>query len=311
MFYQRGMSAVIFIEFCVLLSIEAILICLGNTFAIFVFWKKGRTLQRAYYLLINLAVADLLVGLMQIVSLGAQSQPWLFSDSDPNEEMNGFHYSYLLESLQILFPCSSVFSLAVISLDRVYAVLWPLRHRTVNGRVYFGSIAFTWAAGSGAAVLHLLSSIHILSPLGVSTVTVNTTILSSLCVVCISYVSIRKRLRRTLPIFDNQSRRNMERNVKLSKTLFIVMGLSLVCWTPGLLVYPIYHVCKSCIASRIPMLVATVLHLGNSIVNPVVYSYRMPMFKEELKRFFNNCNFLKHPRNEDTPPSDSHFDTPL
>ena len=287
------MSSVVFIVFCVLLSTEAILICLGNTFAIFVFWKKRRTFQRACYLLINLAVADILVGLLEIISLGTQSQPFLFNDEYSSKEMISFHYSYLLSSLQILFSCSSVFSLAVISLERVYAVVWPLRHRTVNGRMYFVSIALIWAAGSGAAVLYLLTFVQVLGRI-FAAVAINTTILSSLCVVCTSYVIIRNRLRRPLPIFDNQSRRNLERNLKLSKTLFIVTGLSFACWAPAALLYTV-HGCHNCTIPQVVMLVVAVLHLGNSIVNAVVYSYRMPMFKEELKRFSCNCNFLQHP----------------
>ena len=309
-FYQKNMSLAVIIAFCVLLSTETILICVGNTFTILVFWKKRRTLQRSYYLLINLALADVLLGLLEIIYLGTQNQPFLFTDSDdPSEKMTGFHYIYVLSSLQLLFSFSSVFSLAVISLERVYAVLWPLRHRTVNGRVYFGSIAFIWVAGSGAAVLHLLSFLHVLDPVYVA-VAINTTLLSSLCVVCTSYVVIRNRLKHPLPIFDNQNRRNMERNLKLSKTLFIVIGLSLMCWTPAALLYPINFVCQNCIP-QIVSLVAVALHLGNSIVNPVVYSYRMPMFKEELKRFLNSFNFLKHPGNEVTPRSVEKFDTPL
>ena len=304
------MSPTVFIIFCVLLSAETILICVGNTFTIFVFLKKRRTLQRSCYLLINLALADVLVGLLEIIHLGTQSQPFLFSDSYSSEGIVSFHFGYVVVSLQVLFSCSSLLSLAVISLERVYAVVWPLRHRIVRSRVYFGNIAFIWVAGSGAAVLQLLSFLHLLVPKDVVAVAVNVTGLLSLCVVCTSYVIMRNRLRRPLPIFDNQNRRNMERDVKLSKTLFIVIGLSLVCWVPAALLYPAYFVCQDCIP-QIVFLVAVALHLGNSIVNPVVYSYRMPMFKEELKRFLNNCNFLKHPGNEVSPRSAERFDTPL
>ena len=300
------MSTLVFIVFCLLLSTETILICIGNSFTIIVFWKKRRTLQKAYYLLINLGIADLLVGIQMIISLGTQSLPYLFTDSG----LSGIrsHYSYLWSSLLILFSCSSVFSLAVISLERVHAVVWPLRHRTVNDRVYFGSIAFIWATGICAAVLFILSIFQISDPI-FAAVLINITILSPICVVCISYVIILCRLRRPFPMFDNQTRRDMERNLKLSKMLFMVVGLSLICWVPAALLYAVTHVCQDCI-SQIVMLVTTALHLANSIVNPVVYSYRMPTFKEELRKCLNKCNFLQRTRNEDTCGPES-FDTPL
>ena len=133
------------------------------------FLKKRQTLHKAYYLLINLAIADLLVGIQMIISLGTQSVPFRFTD-----------YNLLMFSLLILFSCSSLFSLADISLERVYAVVWPLRHRTVNYRVYFGSSAFIWAAGICAAVLFILSIGPFLRPI-FTAVAINITILSSLC----------------------------------------------------------------------------------------------------------------------------------
>ena len=302
-------SAAVFIVFCVVISIETLLICIGNTLTIYVFWKKRRTLQKASYLLINLAVADLFVGVLEIVLLGTQIQPYLFTYSGLKERSFSFHYSHVLSSIQIVFECSSVFSLAVISLERVYAVVWPLHRRTVSSRVYFSSIGFIWAAGIGAGAFYMLSAVGVLSPTYTG-VPINGTILSSLCVVCVSYMIIRARVRRTPLVFDHQRRRNMERNIKLSKTFFIVIGLSLACWVPPTVTYTLDRMCENCI-SRIVMLVTIVLHLANSVVNPVVYCYRMPMFKEELKRCFDKCKFLRNARNDRKTSPVGYFDTRL
>ena len=304
------MPSAVFIVFCVVLSIEDFLICTGNTFTIYVFWKKRRTLQKASYLLINLAVADLLVGVLQIISLATQIQPYLFNYPEFNIHISYSRGSHYLTSIQIIFACSSVFSLAVISLERVYAVVWPLHHRTVSSRMYFSSIGFIYAAGIGAETLYLLSVVEVLSPT-YSYVPINGTILSSLCVVCASYMIIRKRVRRTPLIFDNQRRRNVERNIKLSNTLFIMISLSLICWLPATVTYILPMWCKNCIP-RIVTLVTIVLQLANSIVNPMVYCFRMPIFKEELKRCFEKCKFNspRHPR-IDGIGQPEYFDTRL
>ena len=304
------MSSAVFVVFCAVLSIEAFLICIGNIVTIYVFWKKRRTLQKASYLLINLALTDLPMGVLEIIILATQVQPYLFIHSEPNEQMTSFHYSQFLSSLQVLFSCCSVFSLAVISLERVYAVVCPLQHRTVSSRLYFSSIAFIWATSVGAAAFYILSVVEVLSPLYTG-VPINGTILLSLCVVCASYVIIRTRLRRrTHLIFDNQRRRNMERNKKLSKTLFIVIGLSLICWVPATVSYTLSRWCQNCI-SRIVMLVTIVLHMANSAVNPAVYCYRMPMFKEELKKCLDKCKFLRNARNDRKTSPVKYFDTRL
>ena len=72
------MPQTLFMLFCFLLSVEALVICIGNTFAIFVFWQKRLTLRQISCLLINLAVSDLLVGVWELISLASGQVPNLF-----------------------------------------------------------------------------------------------------------------------------------------------------------------------------------------------------------------------------------------
>ena len=278
------MSPTVFVLFCVLLSAESIFICIGNAFTIFVFWQKKRSLQRTYYLLLNLTVADLLVGVVMLISLATRSVPFLFTL--PDYDRNTYHHSFLISSLTILFSWCSVFSLAVISVERVYAVLCPLRHRTLSSRVYVGGIVLVWVAGIFAAVLFMLPLFEVVD-VRLSTVVINLTLLFSLLVICTSYILMRGRLSRGVPIFDSQIRRNVTRNIKLSKTLLIIISLSLICWLPAVLLYSVIYVCPNCVleVDKV-MLTATVLHIVNSVINPIVYTYRMPMFKKALRTLF-------------------------
>ena len=53
----------------------------ANTFTIFVFWNKRSRIKRTYFLLINLAIAVLLVGITELTVLGAfKSEVMLESD---------------------------------------------------------------------------------------------------------------------------------------------------------------------------------------------------------------------------------------
>ena len=286
LFVKEKMYSTVFVLFYVLLWTEAIFICIGNAFTIFVFWQKRLCLQRTYYLLLNLTVADLLVGVVQLISLATRSVPFLFTEPDYN--LNIYHYSFLFSSLTILFSWCSVFSLAVISVERVYAVLRPLRHRTLNTRVYVGGIVLVWVAGIFAAVLFVL---RLVFPAGVdirlSTILINLTLLFSLSVICISYLLMRSGISRGVAIFDSQIRGSIARNIKLSKTLLIIISISLICWLPAVLLYTVIYVCPNCILEVVKvMLAATVLHHANSVINPIVYTYRMPMFREALRTLF-------------------------
>ena len=55
--------------------LESLIITVGNIFTLFVFWKHRTSLKRAFLLVINLAVADLFVGLTEPISIGAYSIP--------------------------------------------------------------------------------------------------------------------------------------------------------------------------------------------------------------------------------------------
>ena len=108
-----------------------------------------------------------------------------------------------------------------------------------------------------------------------------------LCVVmiCVSYLVIRKKLNSRVPAVDGANNRQNElhHNAKLSKTLFIMITASLVFWIPRIVVNCTYYLCSKCI----PLLVLHILnlfHLANSLVNPVIYSFRIPVFRETFKR---------------------------
>lgn len=50
---------------------EAFLILVGNFFTIYIFWSIRKQLKRASYLLINLAVADIFVGMGAVLYIRA------------------------------------------------------------------------------------------------------------------------------------------------------------------------------------------------------------------------------------------------
>ncbi|CAH3198259.1 unnamed protein product, partial [Porites evermanni] len=114
-------------------------------------------------------------------------------------------------------------------------------------------------------------------------VTVHSCLLISLCVICGSYLKISKRLRSPAPGLDVLSRQSAEHNLRLSRTIFVAIAVSLVFWIPAIVVYITRDLCHGCFP---PPMIVTVnaLHLANSMVNPFVYSSRMQIFKDALKK---------------------------
>ena len=79
------------IIFVVVFVLEAALIILGNAFTIFVFSTPTRTshIRRTCYLLINLAVADLLVGITEPIILGMEKYHQMTATTSKPRGING------------------------------------------------------------------------------------------------------------------------------------------------------------------------------------------------------------------------------
>lgn len=122
----------------------AVLIVVGNAITIWIFIKQ-KPRKRAHFLLISLAVADLLVGLLTVplyivVNLDTSARwPFLYAD--------------------ICSSLTSVFTLAVISLERMYAIGWPFRHRTLRLRSYKFAIVTPWILAATVTAIRVLRDI--------------------------------------------------------------------------------------------------------------------------------------------------------
>ena len=124
------------ISIIITISIETLVVFVGNAFVIFEFWTQFTgSRRRASYLLINLAVADFLIGVTKIPSFITNSIPSLM-----RKERSGL--GGYIAAFVVLFSTASVVSLAAVSVERTAAVLWPLAHRTSSDRVYVYCIVF-------------------------------------------------------------------------------------------------------------------------------------------------------------------------
>jgi len=272
------MAKVITITFIVVFITEAIFIIIGNAFTIFVFWTRRLHLKRTCFLLISLAVADLLVGITEPTVLGAYT-----IEKKTSLGKKGGKLSSLSNAFQVLGSSTSVFFLAIISLERVFAVLCPLRHRVTSIRPYICSIVISWAAGFCLAGIFFLETYHREVGRLYAAVVIHSCLFVCGLVICGSYLMIHTRLRSAAPNVQVHNRNLTERNLRLSRTLFIVVIVSLAFWLPGFVTYVLREFCWECISPTIASTV-NVLRLANSMVNPFVYSFRMPIFKDAFKR---------------------------
>ena len=262
------------------LLVESFIVIAANIFTVFVFWKNHGGLKRPSFLLINLAVADLFVGLTDSIAVGIFYLPQHLGDLS----FNSTHAGNSFLSFQISFSFASVFFLTLISLERAYALIWPLRHRVTSSKCYIYGASFAWIITTFAWVLTLLATCNILK-FSYWTVAASCVMVICLTTICVSYLMIRKRLSFRVVATDttHMKQKEAQQNAKLSRTLFIVITASLFFWIPSLIVYTTHHLCFKCV----PLLLLycfDFFRLANSLANPIIYSYRIPMFREMFKR---------------------------
>ena len=269
----------------VIYTLEAFVIIVGNTFTIFVFWTQRSQLKRTYSILINLAVSDLLVGIAEPIVLGTAKIAKM--TASPGKEKN---FTNPTSAFQVLASSTSVLFLALISLERVYSVVWPVHHRTISTRSYIFVITAVWGLGFCFFGLSVLSLYHPKLERKYVILTIHACLFIALLAICGSYLQIpRKWHSNVIPGEEIHARQTAERNLRLSRTVFIVIAVSLVFWLPATIVYASQYFCRPPCVRPIVMAVVNVFHLANSMVNPIVYSFRMAIFKDALKKLSRRC----------------------
>lgn len=253
---------------------QCLIIIIGNGFTIFVFCIHRKRLKRTSIVLINLAVADLLVGFSDLLDSTASDLPKKLGQVNVNQEIHHF----ILNSLPLAFSVTSILFLVLISLERAFALIQPLRHRTTRIKAYIYSVFIVWLAGIAINASRLVLDFLYYAALSVIIFTL------SLVSICASYLAIRLKRNNKCPVVNSaHNRKSAEQNKKLSKTLFIMVGASLLFWLPSLVLYSVNYFYQE-ILNYVSRQIVLMLHMTNSLVNPIIYSFRMPVFRETLKR---------------------------
>ena len=255
--------------------LEAVVIVTGNVAVLVVFTRTPALRKRKYYPLVNLALADLLVGVISVPMY--LSIIWL-----SNTKISTISKIYSVQD--ILLGTASVFGLTAVAIERAYAVYFPFRHRTLWKGVYMIGIAVIWIM----AVFLAFSSKYFHGPYIFEIGILSFPIISSLTVIIIAYFLIWMKMSCMQSV---QGHAIHERDNRLIVTLLIVTIISLTAWIPfqALIVYG--KLCQHKCVSDQYVLVGTTkfLHYGNSLVNPIIYALRMPQFKKAVLNAIRCC----------------------
>lgn len=83
----------------------------------------------------------------------------------------------------------------------------------------------------------------------------------------------------------NSSRSTLQMEVHAAKSLAIIVGLFAVCWLPLHIINCFNHLCQDCARPHIwVMNIAIILSHANSVVNPLIYAFRIRDFRHTFRR---------------------------
>ncbi|XP_047243623.1 trace amine-associated receptor 1-like [Girardinichthys multiradiatus] len=275
-------------------TLSLLIIC-GNLLVIIsvIYFKQLHTPTN--YLILSLAVADLLVGalVLPFTTMLSMRSCW--------------YPSYLLCKMRGLFDIllcvSSILTLCCISIDRYYAVCHPLTYSSkMNVHVTLAMILVSWTLSALLAISITgrgISQNNLSRRCDIFTAT-NKFSPETIFEFYIPAIIILTIYLKILVVAKRQARRiqnTMKSEAALSKmekkaniTLAIVLGVFLMCWTPFFLSIGLYSLGKF----TVPIVTIKAfkwLGWSNSMLNPLVYAFFYRWFRRAFKMIISGKIF--------------------
>ena len=255
-------------------GIEAVAIIMLNALTAIIYLKERSLRKPSMYLVINLAICDVLIGGLLILHVWFLGSDCNFWTSDLNVPTN-----LVIIALYRVFPLASATNLAAISLERTHATFLPFAHRLVKKKIFGAAVVAVWIIAGLISTISVfnvylecvLERSHYFFILYLSIY------LPCFFVILVSYTSIAvKVMCKNQP--QHQGASNRER--KLTKTLFIATVAFFLLTLPLVISWFLPILADS---TFLELDIFFTFSFGaNSLVNPFLYAFRIPEFKRAL-----------------------------
>ena len=262
-----------YITWSLLLCFIGIVALVTNVLTIAAFTQR-RLRRPPHYLLISLACADCMVASISVpiyicvvlrvakLTLRSRAVFWFFD---------------------FVSGMASIFTLASISLERLFAMGWPLRHRVTSPLTYAVFVTVPWVLALVVSSLPLFDMFRLLPNLFMFKV-ILASCSSPIVVTIIAYITLWFKVRTSDPSGHERSR---EKDKRLAITL-VIASIFPFTWLPYTIVLSIINLCIKCAFSDVKLftglsMISLFMHLANSFVNPLVYVLRIPEFRGAIR----------------------------
>ena len=263
---------------------ESVAIVTLNLCTIIVFIRNRNLRKRSMYLVINLAVVDMLVGGFAGYTMFYSSGVYCNVFTRRSIETWALN---ILQAFSVFFPLSSLTNMTIIALERVHATYRPFKHRLLKKWLYGLIIAVVWITAGLVIVTYVL--LGLFSKLDHHVYLKATFFLICLSIIFVSYTSIVIKVRCGA---QPQHHGVTSRERKLTMTMLIVTVVSLLLSLPyvifGFVILSDFDLWLT-LPDSVPFHLdeaSVVLFFANSLVNPILYTIRLPEYRSALLALF-------------------------
>ena len=262
----------------------------GNVLVLLAVYKDPyKELRQPFTVLIaNLALAHLTAG-----TITDPMAVFLLVQEVRGSHMQGF--TVYLTHLSYFISCTtSVLTLGLLAVDRYLAIshgLWYKSH--INLASTMKICVFVWMISTALSMAYIKTGfIHF------AFIFANTAVLSTACVLAVSYYRIFKSLRirtRQIGVLHEGTNQQSERQnavileTKLTKLYLLMLGVFLLYFVPSCSLIYVMYLCTTCNCVAIHWLrdMSFVLVLTNSSLNPILYGLKMKKFRKAFMLIIN------------------------
>ncbi|XP_064411275.1 trace amine-associated receptor 4-like [Latimeria chalumnae] len=309
--FKTFRSTALYVTMYIFMALSILITVCGNLAVVISISHFKQLHSPTNFLVLSLAVADFLMGfiVMPYSMIRSIDTCWYFGDI----------FCKIHSSCDMMLSTASIFHLCFIAVDRYYAVCDPLRYTTkITTPVILLFLVISWTVPilfafgvvfseinlegiedfvasiscKGFCVLLFNKLWGILAPIVAFFIpgTVMVGIYVKIYIVAKKHAKVINSLTEKVLRVKEKNKISKHREKKASKTLAIVMGVFLFCWSP----FFVTTIADPFLGFSTPaVLFESLVWLGyfNSAFNPIIYGFFYPWFQKALKAILT-CQIL-------------------
>ena len=265
-------------------------IAISSNLTVCVAFRRNEKLRSAFsYLIVSLAVADMLNGLIVIPSYCA----FIFERSLYSQTIGFYCYAVYI-CFDIFFGLASIYNMALMSIERALMVAFPNLHRKTLAEKSLMKrlIPLPWLLALALTIPKIVQYLHGIEAQILGIVYFVLAFVIPLIVIAISYGYVFKMRMK----FMRQQQEHTIKNLRLAYTVLAIVVIFFLCWTPFFSVLLYYALCNQCSRLNGTLVLVKWLQFFHSCCNPFIYALLQPKFRQEFKAIIKRCLVRKTKR---------------